>query len=179
MSSAARRVTPTVPDDVTVDVKAALPEEPWEVEGEDRVEMRVRVDALEARRVIEEVGEDKVVRRLEDGSVDLVLGVSSFASIRSWLLGLLDHVVITEPDAFRQALVAWLRTVAEAAPSFPTEAHLPEPDVHDGRGGVGGGAQCAGPRDEPAPAPLAGAGGLAGPGGRGAHRRRGAALRHE
>ena len=53
-----------VPDDVTVDVRAALPEEPWEVEGEDRVEMRVRVDALEARRVIEEVGEDKVVRRL-------------------------------------------------------------------------------------------------------------------
>ena len=118
-----------VPDDVTVDVRAALPEEPWEVEGEDRVEMRVRVDALEARRVIEEVGEDKVVRRLEDGSVDLELGVSSFASIRSWLLGLLDHVVITEPDAFRQALIAWLRTVAEAAPSFPTEARLPEPET--------------------------------------------------
>ena len=58
----ARRVTPLVPDDVDVDVKAALPDEPWEVEGEDRVEMRVRVDALEARRVTEEVGEDKVVR---------------------------------------------------------------------------------------------------------------------
>src|SRR5271154_564973 len=39
-----------VPDDVDVDVKAALPEEPWEVEGEDRIDMRVRVDALEARR---------------------------------------------------------------------------------------------------------------------------------
>jgi predicted DNA-binding transcriptional regulator YafY len=115
-----------VPDDVTVDVRAALPEEPWEVEGEDRVDMGVRVDALEARRVIEEVGEDKVVRRLEDGSVDLELGVSSFASIRSWLLGLLDHVVITEPDAFRQELIAWLRTVTEAAPSFRTEARLPE-----------------------------------------------------
>ena len=82
-----------VPDDVTVDVRAALPEEPWEVEGEDRVDMRVRVDALEARRVVDEVGEDKVVRRHEDGSVDLELGVSSFASIRSWVLGLLDHVV--------------------------------------------------------------------------------------
>ena len=91
-----------VPDDVNVDVKAALPEEPWEVEGEDRVDMRVRVDALEARRVVDEVGADKVVHRHEDGSVDLELGVSSFASIRSWLLGLLDHVVITEPDAFRQ-----------------------------------------------------------------------------
>ena len=118
-----------VPDDVTVDVRAALPEEPWEVEGEDRVEMRVRVDALEARRVIEEVGEDKVVRRLEDGSVDLELGVSSFVSIRSWLLGLLDHVVITEPDAFRQELIAWLRTVqgGRRRRSRP-RPRLPEPD---------------------------------------------------
>jgi predicted DNA-binding transcriptional regulator YafY len=115
-----------VPDDVTVDVKAALPEEPWEVEGEDRVAMRVRVDALEASRVIEEVGEDKVVRRLEDGSVDLELGVSSFASIRSWVLGLLDHVVITEPDAFREELIAWLGAVASPAPSFLTDASFPE-----------------------------------------------------
>jgi proteasome accessory factor BC len=116
----------TVPDDVTVDVRAALPEEPWEVEGEDRVEMRVRVDALEARRVVEEVGEDKVVHRHEDGSVDLELGVSSFVSIRSWLLGLLDHVVITEPDAFRQELIDWLRTVRDAAPTLRTEARRPE-----------------------------------------------------
>ena len=118
-----------VPDDVNVDVKAALPEEPWEVEGEDRVAMRVRVDALEARRVVEEVGEDKVVRRLQDGSVDLELGVSSFASIRSWVLGLLDHVVITEPDAFRQELLAWLGDVAGPSSSFPTAASFPEPET--------------------------------------------------
>ena len=118
-----------VPDDVNVDVKAALPEEPWEVEGEDRVAMRVRVDALEARRVVEEVGEDKVVRRLPDGSVDLELGVSSFASIRSWVLGLLDHVVITEPDAFRQELLAWLGDVAGPSSSFPTAASFPEPET--------------------------------------------------
>jgi predicted DNA-binding transcriptional regulator YafY len=115
-----------VPEGVTVDVKAALPEEPWEVEGEDRVAMRVRVDALEARRVIEEVGEDKVVHRLQDGSVDLELGVSSFASIRFWVLGLLDHVVITEPDAFREELIAWLAAVADPTPSFPTDASFPE-----------------------------------------------------
>jgi proteasome accessory factor BC len=118
-----------VPDDVTVDVRAALPEEPWEVEGEDRVEMRVRVDALEARRVVDEVGADKVVHRHEDGSVDLELGVSSFVSIRSWLLGLLDHVVITEPDAFRQELIDWLRIVRDAAPTLRTEARRPEPDA--------------------------------------------------
>ena len=95
-----------VPEDV--DVEAALPDEPWEVEGEDRVEMRIRVDALEARRVADEVGQDKVVARLDDGSIELVLGVSSFASIRSWVLGLLDHATIVEPLGFREDMVAWL-----------------------------------------------------------------------
>ena len=115
-----------MPDDVDVDVKAALPDEPWEVEGEDRVEMRVRVDALEARRVVDEVGEDKVVRRLDDGSVDLALGVSSFASIRSWVLGLLDHATVIEPAAFREELVAWLDAVAAPAPPLPAEPRVPE-----------------------------------------------------
>lgn len=118
-----------VPDEIDVDVKAALPDEPWEVEGEDRVEMRVRVDGLEARRVTEEVGEDKVVERHGDGSVDLVLGVSSFAAIRSWVLGLSDHATITGPDAFRSELVAWLDTLINAAPASP--AAVPPPDDVD------------------------------------------------
>ncbi len=118
-----------VPDDVSVDVKAALPEEPWEVEGEDRVEMRVRVDALEARRVVDEVGEDKVVQRLEDGSVDLVLGVSSFASIRSWVLGLSDHVTVMAPAAFRDELIAWLDVVRDATALLPADARAPDVQV--------------------------------------------------
>ena len=118
-----------VPDDVSVDVKAALPEEPWEVEGEDRVEMRVRVDALEARRVVDEVGEDKVVQRLEDGSVDLMLGVSSFASIRSWVLGLSDHVTVMAPAVFRDELIAWLDVVRDAAALLPADARAPEVEV--------------------------------------------------
>ena len=118
-----------VPDGVDVDVKAALPDEPWEVEGEDRIEMRVRVDALEARRVTEEVGEDKVVARHDDGSVDLVLGVSSFATIRSWVLGLSDHVSITEPAAFREELVAWLDALTDPAPPLPAGSYAREDAV--------------------------------------------------
>jgi proteasome accessory factor BC len=117
-----------LPDDVEVDVKAALPDDPWEVEGDGRVEMRVRVDALEARRVVDEVGEDKVVCRLDDGSVDLVLGVSSFASIRSWVLGLLDHVSVIEPAGFREELVAWLDAVAAPAPPPPAEPRFSDTD---------------------------------------------------
>ena len=114
-----------VPEDV--DVEAALPDEPWEVEGEDRVEMRIRVDALEARRVADEVGQDKVLARLDDGSVELVLGVSSFAAIRSWVLGLLDHATIMEPPAFREELVAWLGALTAPASPLPGEVRAPVP----------------------------------------------------
>jgi proteasome accessory factor C len=96
------------------------------VDDENRVDMRVRVDALEARRVVDEVGEDKVVHRHPDGSVDLVLGVSSFASIRTWVLGLLDHATVTEPEAFRSELIAWLSAAIAPAPTFGTEARRPE-----------------------------------------------------
>jgi proteasome accessory factor C len=96
-----------------VDVEAALPDEPWDTEAADPVEMRILVDALEARRVADQVGVDKVVARHDDGSIELVLEVSSFASIRSWVLGLADHATLLEPPAFRDELVAWLTALTE------------------------------------------------------------------
>ena len=116
-----------VPGDI--DVEAALPDEPWQAEGEDRVEMRIRVDAPLSRRVADEVGEDKVVARHDDGSIDLVLGVSSFASIRSWVLGLLDHAVITEPPVFRDDMVAWLEVLAQPLPPLPGDDKMPDTPV--------------------------------------------------
>ena len=116
-----------VPGDI--DVEAALPDEPWQAEGEDRVEMRIRVDAPLSRRVADEVGEDKVVARHDDGSVELVLGVSSFVSIRSWVLGLLDHAVITEPPVFRDDMVAWLEALAQPLPPLPGDAVKPDVTV--------------------------------------------------
>jgi proteasome accessory factor BC len=110
-----------VPDGVEVDVEAALPDEPWEADGDDRIEMRIRVDALEARRVVDEVGEDKVAARDEDGAVVLVLGVASFPSIRSWVVGLLEHATIIEPPAFRDELVAWLTALTEPADPIPAD----------------------------------------------------------
>ncbi len=114
-----------------VDVEAALPDEPWEAEGEDRIEMRIRVDALEARRVADEVGQDKVVQRFDDGSVELALGVSSFASIRSWVLGLLDHATVTEPPAFRSELVAWLGALVAPPARDPAPARATAPVAED------------------------------------------------
>ena len=122
---AARPGSAEVPEDV--DVEAALPDEPWEADGEDRVEMRIRVDALEARRVADEVGQDKVVHRLDDGSVELALEVSSFVAIRSWVLGLLDHATVIEPPAFRDELVAWLTALVAPVPALPADIRVPTP----------------------------------------------------
>jgi proteasome accessory factor C len=57
-----------------------------------------------------------------------VLGVSSFASIRSWVLGLADHATVLEPASFRDELVAWLtaltevETEADPGPAVKVEA---------------------------------------------------------
>jgi predicted DNA-binding transcriptional regulator YafY len=107
-----------------IDIRASLPDEPWRAEGEDFVVTRIRVDALEGPRIAEEVGNDKVETRLEDGSVILCLRVAGFAALRSWLLGLLDHAEILEPPEFRDELVAWLTALAAGAdgPKRPTVA---------------------------------------------------------
>jgi proteasome accessory factor C len=127
--------TAEVPEGIEADVEAALPEEPWDAEGEDRILMRIRVDALEARRVADEVGGDKVVCKLDDGSVELVLGVSSFASIRSWVLGLLDHATVLEPAPFRDELVAWLTGLTESRGPGTEPEGAGGAEARDGTGG--------------------------------------------
>ncbi len=64
----------------------------------------------------DEVGQDKVTARHADGSVEVSFAVSSFTSIRSWVLGLLDHATVLEPPAFRDELVAWLQALTRPLP---------------------------------------------------------------
>jgi proteasome accessory factor C len=98
-----------------IDIRAALPDDPWRPEGEDHVVMRIRVDAMEGPRVAEEVGVDKIESRHDDGTVVLRLSVSGFSAIRSWVLGLMGHAEILDPPEFRSELVAWLEALADGA----------------------------------------------------------------
>jgi predicted DNA-binding transcriptional regulator YafY len=119
-----------------IDVRAALPEEPWQTEGEDHITTRVRVDKLEGARVAEEVGLDKVELTEPDGAVVLRLRVASFATIRSWLLGLLDHAEVLDPPQFRIEVVEWLQGVVRAAGAPPkvrrAKKEVPAPDSDPG-----------------------------------------------
>jgi predicted DNA-binding transcriptional regulator YafY len=98
-----------------IDIRSSLPDEPWRSEGDDYVVTRIRVDAMEGPRIAEEVGEDKVESRHEDGSVVISLRVAGFPALRYWILGLLDHAEILEPAEFRSELTAWLDAIAHGA----------------------------------------------------------------
>lgn len=100
----------TLPE--SFDPSAAAPEDPWRVaEGADD-DVLLAVDAIEAPRVVEEVGDRAVEERRPDGTVVLRLGVTSADALRSWVLGLLDHAEVVGPPAARRAIVGWLEALA-------------------------------------------------------------------
>jgi proteasome accessory factor C len=98
-----------------IDIKASLPDEPWRSEGDDHVVTRIRIDAMEGPRVAEEVGQDKVESRDDDGSVIVRLRVAGFPALRYWILGLLDRAEILEPLEFRAEMRAWLAAIVAAS----------------------------------------------------------------
>lgn len=99
------------PDDV--DLSAAMPKEPWLLGGGDSFTAHVRVDAVQAGKVAEEVGRSRVVDQAGDGSVVVALAVTNREAFRSWLLGLLDHAEVLDPQEMRDDVVAWLSAMAE------------------------------------------------------------------
>ena len=85
--------------------------------GEDRpVEARVLVDAVARGWVVEQLGEEAVVERRADGSVEVALAVVNRAAFRSWVLDLLDHAEVIGPEELRADIVAWLGAIVDAAP---------------------------------------------------------------
>jgi proteasome accessory factor B len=156
-----------------IDIRASLPDEPWRAEGEDHVVTRIRVDAREGPRIAEEVGNDKVESRGDDGSVVIALQVAGFPAVRSWILGLLDHAEILEPPEFRAELVDWLRAIATGA-GLPDASTVPDLPAADPGSGDAGSVRSAPGRETSQRLRR-----LLGPGGRGTHRRRGPALQHE
>ena len=133
----------------------SAPVEPWRsAEGEDHV--LVRVDAVEAPRVVAEVGERAISERLGDGSLVLRLGVTSFELIRSWVLGLLDHAEIVGPPSARRSMLAWLDSMVAAGGTAPgrrppsvgqkagPEAPSPDPEAASRGAGETGDVEAAG-----------------------------------
>jgi predicted DNA-binding transcriptional regulator YafY len=75
--------------------------------------------------------------------VELAFAVTSFATIRSWVLRLLDHATIVDPPEFRDELVAWLEALAEGPDPEGAKESAPL-EVATGNGSVEAGSVEAG-----------------------------------
>ncbi len=94
-----------------VDPSAFVRDDPLRFGEEQPVAARVLVDATRAAWVTDELGPEVVVERRDDGAVVVELQVVNRAAFRTWVLALLEHVEVLEPDELRDDLVAWLREI--------------------------------------------------------------------
>ncbi len=84
--------------------------------GDERpIDARVLVDAPRAGWVVDDLGEEAVVERRDDGSVVVELSVVNRDAFRTWVLELLEHAEVLEPKELRTAIVEWLRAIEEDA----------------------------------------------------------------
>jgi predicted DNA-binding transcriptional regulator YafY len=93
---------------------AVVGDEPWRYGDEEVVAARVAVDAIRASSVVEQVGEDAVVERRDDGGVVIELPVTNAAAFRSFVLGFLDAAEVIAPPELRDEMRAWLDDLARS-----------------------------------------------------------------
>ena len=75
------------------------------------IEARVLVDAPRAAWVVDQLGEEVVVERRDDGAVVVALSVVNREAFRTWVLELLEHAEVLAPAELRDELVGWLRAL--------------------------------------------------------------------
>jgi predicted DNA-binding transcriptional regulator YafY len=57
---------------------------------------------------VRELGDARVARRLDDGSVEVEVPCANGIAFRSWLLGYLEHAEVLEPESVRADVIAFL-----------------------------------------------------------------------
>ena len=90
-----------------------LRDDPWQFGDDESVMSRLRVDATQAGPVAEQVGEEAVVERGDDGSIVIELPVTNVAAFRSFVLGLLDAAEVLGPPAVRDDVRNWLEAIRD------------------------------------------------------------------
>jgi len=77
----------------------------------------VRIAASRASLVAAEVGEQAVLQRHLDGSIDVEVPCVNHDAFRSWLLGLTDNAVVIAPEELRADMIEWLSSFLANADS--------------------------------------------------------------
>ena len=92
------------------DPRTALPDDPKLIGATDDTPpvARVRLDTTVVAAALGELGDDRVLARGDDGSVDVEVPCANLPAFRSWLLGFVEHAEVVAPDDVRAEVVAWL-----------------------------------------------------------------------
>jgi predicted DNA-binding transcriptional regulator YafY len=75
----------------------------------------VRLDHRVAPAVMRELGDDAVVARRTDGSVDIEVACGNRPAFKSWLFAMVDRAEVLSPDSVRQEIIADLQRMAGGA----------------------------------------------------------------
>ena len=99
---------------------------PSAVEAGEATEMLVlEADARATWRLERSLGANFVTTRNADGSSIFTIPIRSWKQARSWVIGLLDSVVVQSPEAARSSMVAWLTSVATQPAAAPVSISNP------------------------------------------------------
>lgn len=108
----ARAVGPAGVFDNAGDAKPGTPAQPWRFDVDEPVVALLWVDAVQAPWVRTELGEAAVFEGNDDGSMLARVEVRNREAFRSFVLGLLDHAVLLEPEELRRDVIEWLEAMA-------------------------------------------------------------------
>ena len=96
------------------DIRQAFPRDAKELPGSVDIGAEVATvhfDVTEARTVLAELGEESLVRRYDDGGIDVRVPCSNVVAFTHWLLGFMDRAEVLEPVALRRYVMDWLQTL--------------------------------------------------------------------
>jgi predicted DNA-binding transcriptional regulator YafY len=75
----------------------------------------VRLDHRVAPAVVRELGDDAIVARRPDGSIDVEVACGNRTAFKSWLYAMVDRAEVISPDNVRQEIIADLHKMAGGA----------------------------------------------------------------
>ena len=99
---------------VDFDLENAYTKDPKEFPGATAEIAIVRLDHRVAPAVIRELGDDAVVARRSDGSVDVEVSCGNRVAFRSWLYAMVDRAEVLSPESVRAETIADLERMAGA-----------------------------------------------------------------
>jgi predicted DNA-binding transcriptional regulator YafY len=99
------------------DPRDAFPADPKQIGHavDDAVEATVRVASLRAVATERELGEERVIARHDDGSIDVRVPATNLDAFRSWVIGLVEHAEVLDPPELRRSIIEWLETAARGS----------------------------------------------------------------